>query len=201
MEACRKASFRLRVPLSAFLLSAFVRVLAGRTGQPRMIIGTHFGGRTAERWRDAVGLYTNTVPIVLDVDPAASEPEIVQHVNAQYLGAYEHQDYPLQWLLERVPVPRSLNRPVLFQIVFSYQSAQSGAAADAWAGATETSFDLIETPTSTFELQLHVTSASSGTVARFDYSTDLFAREFVAGIAGEFVNVVERSSSPTYAHA
>jgi hypothetical protein len=186
ITACRRASFRAGVPLSVWFLAAWARQLARRTGQRRMILGTHFAGRQGGRWHQTVGMFTNTVPLVLQIDPDATDAATLLHVHDRFAAAYEHQEYPLQRLFETCRIARNLSRPALFQAVFAHQAWQPSGPARVWHGLTETASAHVPTRTSAFELQLHVVSSARGTVARFDYSTDVLTHDTVQAMATEY---------------
>lgn len=189
LDACRRASFRLRVPISSFLLAALVLLLGEHTGQRRLVIGTSFAGRQeGDRWRNAVGFFTNTVPLVLELPAGTAFGSFVRAVSARYVGAYEHQRVSMQRLIERLAPPRPRGRPVLFQVVFSYQATPFEPVS--WGDATELSFERVYAPAATFELLLHVMALPGGTVARFDYCADLFSRGTIAAMAARYLELL-----------
>ena len=190
VEACERRSFRLHSPVSAFYLAAFAWLLAGITGRRDMVIGTGFTGRRpGDPWQHAVGLFANTVPVVLRLDRTGTPAATVRQVASQYIGAYDHQDYPLQRLLALLTPPRTPDCPVPFQVGYNYQSLP--ATAVQWAGLTEARFDRVYSATSAFDFVLDVSHDSDKTDARFVYATDVLPRDFVIEAAERYVRLLE----------
>ena len=124
-RACRAMSFRHRVPVSSLLLAGYAALLGRLTGQRRILIGTSFVGRRQRAsYRHCVGMFINTVPLYFDLRAAAAWPDVIQIVNRAFTRAYDHQDYPLQLLIEGRPAERDWSKPALFQMAFNFQSAR-----------------------------------------------------------------------------
>lgn len=189
LNRCVRRGARLRAPVSAVLLSAFVLLLRQLGGQARMILGTSFAGRRGDRaWHRSIGFFANTVPLAFDLSGLVDTDALVRHVSERFVAAHDHQDYPMQLLIERLSPPRDARRPVLFQVAFNYQNTVWEPVV--WPGAEEIGCRRVHTPTSIFELLLHVTTTAEGAVARFEYCTDLFRRETIAGLAEHYCSLL-----------
>ena len=195
IEACHRESFRRRVPLSAFMLAGFTKLLLERSGQPDIVIGTSFAGRDHRSWREGIGLYINTVPLRFSPKPGATRREFVQHVGEKYLKAHEHQDYPLQLLLARLPALRNSCRPALFPAAFNFHYLND--TAPDWGALTETVFQRIYASTTLYELVLHVAAGASMRVT-VDYCTDLFSEKTIAALVDEYIQTLRELCREEY---
>jgi hypothetical protein len=193
LRMCQRASFRQHAPVSAFLLAAFVALLMELTGRRRMVVGTSFAGRTdGKSWREAVGLFANTTPLQMDVRRADGWKELLAHASSKYVGAYDHQEYPMQLLIEKLAPSRQVCRPVLFQVAYNFQA--TAVEQVEWEGLVEAGFRQVPTPTSTFDLLLHVTACGNDSAtARFDYCADLFAPASIAAMAERYLQMLARA--------
>lgn len=190
IEACLRTGFRLRVPLSALLLSGLALLLARLTGEWQMVIGTGFTGRRpGDSWQHAVGLFANAVPLAVRLDPGWNYADILRHVASKYVGAYDHQDYPLQRMLTQLVPSRSPQYAVPFRIGYNYQS--SPAARVGWGGLKEVRFDRVYSAMCPFDLVLDVMLSSESSVATFVYATDVFPRELMATMAERYIRLLE----------
>jgi hypothetical protein len=191
VDTCRRVSRPLRAPESSFLLAAFARALADVTGNWHVVVGTGFSGRDVNNpARKAVGLFLNDVRLSLRLDPRWSCVDVVRHVAAQHVAAYDHQDYPLQFLIERLSPRRSSTRPGVYGTVYSYQLEPTEEIA--WAGLTEVRFARQFSGNCYYDLVLSVLARSDEVVIRFDYSVDAYSRRAVTGIAQRYVEWLER---------
>ncbi len=188
IDMCRGRSFRCRVPLSVFMLAGFVRLLFERSGQSDVLIGTSFAGRDHKPWREGIGLYINTVPLRFNPETALPDREFIRYVAGQYVKAHDHQYYPLQLLLARLPASRTICRPALFPAAFNFQYTNHDQAE--WAGLVESGFQRVYAPTTVFELVLHVAVEADDVSLTIDYCTDLFSKETISALAGEYTRTL-----------
>jgi hypothetical protein len=190
-DACRRAGHRLRAPESSFLLAAFARTLVDVTGHWNVVVGTGFAGRDVNNpARKAVGLFLNDVRLSLRLDPRWSCVDIVRHAAAQHIAAYDHQEYPLQFLIERLSPRRNLKRPGMYRTVYSYQVEPAEDVV--WAGLKETAFDRVFTPTCYYDFVLSLLSRAQTIVVRIDYGIEAFSQSAAADVARRYVEWLER---------
>jgi acyl-CoA synthetase (AMP-forming)/AMP-acid ligase II len=86
----------------ALRLAAFTALLSEVTGQPDVIVGTHFSYRNRLEWQRTMGNFTNLVTLSLRADPAMSfrESARIAHRNAR--EAYAHGEVPYELLREEL---------------------------------------------------------------------------------------------------
>lgn len=81
-------------------LSAFAATLHRWTLQERLLIGVPSACRGHPGDEGVVGFLTNTLPLVLDIDPAASFTALTRQVALRLAQAITHEDLPLDLILE-----------------------------------------------------------------------------------------------------
>ena len=189
-RACRAMSFRHRVPVSSLLLAGYAALLGRLTGQRRILIGTSFVGRRQRAsYRHCVGMFINTVPLYFDLRAAAAWPDVIQIVNRAFTRAYDHQDYPLQLLIEGRPAERDWSKPALFQMAFNFQSARPEDIL--WGEAREIDWERVFSPTIVFDLVLHVTDLAGDFTARFDYGADVYREQSIVTLASHYIDILQ----------
>ncbi|MGW5237377.1 non-ribosomal peptide synthetase [Monashia sp. NPDC004114] len=99
------------------LLAATAAVLARVTGQHDLLIGVPMSGRVHPQLDSAVGLFVNTVPTRITVDPRRSFRELVRQTRDAVIAALEHQEVPLEWMVEDAVPLRSTAHSPLFQVL------------------------------------------------------------------------------------
>ncbi|HEY1937405.1 MAG TPA: amino acid adenylation domain-containing protein [Candidatus Angelobacter sp.] len=115
-----------RSTLYMTLLTAFAVLMHRYSGQDDIVIGSPIANRQDERLEGLIGFFANTLAMRVAVDPKASFAELLDRVREMSLDAYRHQHVPFEWLVEELPLHRSLNRTPIFQVIFALQNASSG---------------------------------------------------------------------------
>jgi amino acid adenylation domain-containing protein len=107
--------------LAMTLLAGFLAFLHRTTGQADLPVGTPSAGRGHPDLAGLVGYFVNPVVVRGDLAGDPSFAELLARVRRTAAEAYEHQDFPLALLAERLHAAR--DGSPLFQAMFSFQSA------------------------------------------------------------------------------
>src|SRR5262249_33123001 len=114
---------------------------------------------------------------------------LLNRVREVCLGAYAHQDFPFEKLVEELQPERNLGRSPLFQVKLILQNAPGeeleleGLKLSRYTG---------EVPTARFDLTLSLTDAGGDLVGFVEYSRDLFEDETVERLMSHYRNLLER---------
>src|SRR5262249_6953621 len=106
------------------------------------------------------------------------------------LAAYEHQDLPLEKVVEALHLPRDPSRTLLFQVMFVLQNQQVPTLEHPEISLE--ALDLEEgTGTAKFDLTLAIAESDGGLIGGVEYSTDLFDAETIARMALHFRTLLD----------
>jgi amino acid adenylation domain-containing protein len=100
------------------LLAAFAVVLARMRGDPDVVIGSPFSGRTRPELEPIVGCFVNPLVLRFNVDHQSSFLTLLEQVKATVLAAHEHQEMPFGQLVDALKPARSAAYSPLFQVLF-----------------------------------------------------------------------------------
>jgi amino acid adenylation domain-containing protein len=170
------------------LLAAFQVVLYRYTGQQDLVIGIPIAGRNHLELEHLIGLFTNTLPFRTALSGKCSFRELLRQVREGFLEAMTHQEVPLDRLIEAINPERTLRYSPLFQVMFSLQNAPSSQFE---LPGLEVLWREVETGVSKFDLTLDITETSDGLRGTLEYSTDLFAPDTMARMAGHLRALLE----------
>ncbi|MGF6929486.1 amino acid adenylation domain-containing protein/non-ribosomal peptide synthase protein (TIGR01720 family) [Chitinophaga sp. W2I13] len=184
------------------LLAGVAAVLFRYTGQHDMIIGTPVAGRSHVDLEDQIGCYINTLPLRIRLEEKDSFYDLLNSTRQTTLGAFEHQAYPLDMLLDDLQFQRDTSRNPLFDVMMVLQNNeeyQEGAAAsingleiDSYQGETYAM--------SKFDLTFYFHETTDGISLKVEYNTALFDRDIVHNMAGHFThllsNLLEEPQAP-----
>ncbi|NJL28731.1 MAG: hypothetical protein HC897_12985 [Thermoanaerobaculia bacterium] len=165
-------SRRRGVTLFMTLLAAWAIQLARRSGREEMIIGMTIANRNLHETEGLIGFFVNTLPLRIDLSQATTFPELLDQMRDVALGAFTHQDVPLEKLVEEIQPKRYRDGSPLFQVTFGIQNAPReeieipGVESLPGPGAGR--------EMARFDLTIWVTESPSGLSVAWTYRTDLF---------------------------
>ncbi|WP_308250570.1 non-ribosomal peptide synthetase/MFS transporter [Nonomuraea rhizosphaerae] len=183
-EVAREAS----VTPFTLLLTAFGHVLHRHCGTEDVVVGVPVSGRDRPETEDLVGCFINTVPLRLDLGPAATCRDLVRRVAERALDAYEHQELPFERLVAELSPGRDLGAGQLVQVLFNYHTA------------TELGEDLpdlrvrslaVGNARARFDLSCAVVETAGELRVTLTYATDLLSRELVERVGRHFTQALD----------
>ncbi|MDY8026325.1 amino acid adenylation domain-containing protein, partial [Paenibacillus polymyxa] len=182
-EALKRLAGDSGATLYMLLLAAYSVLLHKYAGQEDIVVGTPIAARSHADLQPIIGMFVNT--LALRLGPAAERTflDYLQEVKETTLGAYEHQDYPFEELVEALQVSRDLSRNPLFDTMFSLQKHES---LDLTLEGLQWSLFDIEEKTAKFDLSFDIVEADNELVCKIEYATSLFRQETMVRLAGHY---------------
>ncbi|MCY9027723.1 surfactin non-ribosomal peptide synthetase SrfAA [Bacillus inaquosorum] len=174
------------------MLSAYYTLLSKYTGQDDIIVGTPSAGRNHSDTEGIVGMFVNTLAIRREVKQDETFTDLITRVRKQVLDAFSHQDYPFEWLVEDLNIPRDVSRHPLFDTMFSLQNATEGipAVGDLSLSVHETNFKIAK-----FDLTMQARETDEGIELDLDYSTKLFKQSTADRLLTHFARLLEDAAA------
>ncbi|WP_257126332.1 non-ribosomal peptide synthetase [Paenibacillus polymyxa] len=182
-EGLKQLAAQRGTTLYMVLLAAYTVLLHKYTGQDDLIVGTSIAGRTHGDTQPLIGMFVNT--LALRNYPASEKTFLsyLEEVKETTLGAYEHQNYPFEELVDKVQVSRDLSRNPLFDTMFSLQNLE------------DKEFELeglklspypSEYGTAKFDLSVDVTEENGGLECSFEFATALYKESTIRRLSTHF---------------
>jgi len=198
IDRLKSFASRENVTLFITLLAAFKTLLFRYNGQEDCVVGVPIASRPQEELESLIGFFANTLVVRSSLADDPSFTEFLARVRASALGAFAHQDIPIERVMEKLRVSRDLSRTPLFQVMFAFQnmpetSGSSGASIDLFA---RPSFDLapglaarpfrVDNKTAKFDLTLYLYEIHEGMSVTWQFNTDLFDPSTIHRLAWQF---------------
>lgn len=169
--------------LFALLLAAFDTLLFRFSGDRDICVGATISNRGRPELQNLIGLFVNNLVLRADIEPDMAFTELLEQVKLVTLEAFEHQDVPFEQVVDALNIERRLDRHPLFQVMFILHNTPEqrieipGLRLEAleWEGFS-----------TRFDLALDMTDSEQGLYGHFEFSTDLFETDTVAGFSGYF---------------
>ncbi|MCR8573949.1 non-ribosomal peptide synthetase [Streptomyces sp. Isolate_219] len=181
----------------ATLLGLFAEMLRRHSGRSEMVIGTAVGNRP-RGFEETVGMFVNTIPLPLRLDPAAPAEESMDEVTDTLIRALPHQEVPIQELTRALGLHTSGADNPLFGVMFSAHDAELPDI-DV-PGLDITLFEGFNTGTTRFDLDVVLLPddrrgvgprhGAPGMTLVWDYDADLFGEDVAKLLAGRFLDLL-----------
>ncbi len=179
------------------LLALFAELLRRHSGHRELVVGTAVGNRPAG-FEGTVGMFVNTLPLRLRLDPAAPALDAVDEVTDTLLRALPHQEVPVQELTRALGLYTGGADNPLFDVMFS---AHDAALPEVEAPGLEISlYEGFNTGTTRFDLDLVLMPddrrvvgqrhGAAGMTLVWDYDADLFGEEVAGLLAGRLLDLL-----------
>ncbi len=153
------------------LLSALFHVLLFRhSGQQDIPVGVPIAGRTRGELEPLIGMFINNLVLRLRLSGHRSFRQTLRLAREVALGAFAHQEYPFEGLVEALKPPRDLSRSPLFQVMFDYQRV---GAEPELPGLKSKPLDP-DTLTAKYDLIFHVLELDDELRTQMEFNVDLF---------------------------
>ncbi len=168
------------------LLAAFQAMLHRYSGQDDIVVGSPIANRNRSEVEGLIGYFVNMLALRTDLSGDPTFLALVRRVREVALAAYEHQDLPLEKVVEAIRPARDPSRTPLFQVMFVLQNNQIPVLSH--SELTVGPLDLDEgTGTAKFDLTVSMAEAGTGMVGGFEFNTDLFDRSTIERMSDHFI--------------
>ena len=123
--------------LYMLFLAAYQVLLQRHTGQEDLLVASPMTGRSRPEFAKILGYFVSLVVLRGNLAGNPTFAELLQQSRRTVLGAFEHQDFPFQLLVERLQPPRFPNRAPIYEAMFTLQQPQASLL----QGDTTAAFD------------------------------------------------------------
>ncbi|MBH5318588.1 amino acid adenylation domain-containing protein [Paenibacillus sp. GSMTC-2017] len=173
--------------LYSVLLGAYAVMLSKYSGQEDVIIGTPVAGRTHADLEGLIGMFVNTVSIRSRPLKTLAIGQYVKGLHDDVLRALEHQEYPLEELVEQLGLTQDQSRNPLFDTMFILQNMERAALV---AGELTFEPQRFDAGVSKFDLTLEAVENEWGISFSLEYATSLFHEETIERMAQHYCAIV-----------
>ncbi|WP_040495885.1 non-ribosomal peptide synthetase, partial [Fulvivirga imtechensis] len=177
--------------LYMFLLASVKVLLHRYSGQNDIVIGTPVSGRVHADLEDQIGFYVNTVAIRTQLDPAMSFEQFLRIVREQVVGAYEHQSYPFDKLVDELELSRDLSRNPLFDVMVALHEIKQGKLEEGLK------IEVLQTENkiSKFDLLFNFYESEDKIQAEIVYSSQIFDKQRIEAMMERLMVLIDNATT------
>ena len=196
-QALNKLSKQARVTLFMTLLAAFKVLLYRYTGQKDIVVGSPIASRNRAEIEDLIGFFANTLILRTDLSGTLTFYELLKQIQKMALDAYDHQELPVDKIVEALQPKRVLNYNPLFQVMFVFENVSRHTLN--FPGLMMNPLK-VDNRAAMFDLSLYIYEEEEGMQCVLEYNTDLFEAATIERMIGHFhtllVNIVDKPDIP-----
>ena len=179
---------REEATLFSLLLSAFFALLHRYTDEEDMIVGCPVAGRTREELEPLIGIFINMLPLRAEVRARDPFLSLLSRVKESVLKGLEHQEVPLQFMVQDVLSERDLGSSPLFQTMFIHERMprEPREAASVW-------FESEDVPSvgTMVDLIMEISESKTRVTGRLKYRQELWDAATIERMAGHFLTLLK----------
>ena len=182
-------------------VSPFVLVLTAAnvllyryTGQTDIVLGSPTAGRTHPDLEKQIGFYVNTLALRNSFNDCNTFGALLALVNHTTIGAFDHQDYPFNRLVDKLGFVTDRSRSPLFDILIQWLThsidttepyAEHGIKIKPYRTAGTTSI---------FDLSFHfIESGNEAVYMMAEYNSDLYKEKTVMRFSNDLLKILSEA--------
>ncbi len=170
------------------MLAAYAILLSRYSGEKDILIGSPIANRKQSELEHLIGFFINILVLRIDLGADPTFRELLSQVREVALGAYEHQEMPVEQLVEALHPRRDPARPPLFQAMFILQNAATSSLELPGLTIEELPGNRAATE---YDLTLEFVDAGAQRHATVQYNTDIFTSATAARLLGHWQVLLE----------
>ena len=109
--------------LFLFTLAAFDILMARLAGRSTVVLASGVANRRLREIEGMLGMVVNTILLRVDLTPELSFLDLLPRIRHQVLEAHEHQDTPLEKIVEALQPERRVGETPLARVLFSFHDS------------------------------------------------------------------------------
>jgi acyl-CoA synthetase (AMP-forming)/AMP-acid ligase II/acyl carrier protein len=167
------------------------------TGQEDIVIGSPIAGREHPDLEGQIGFYVNTLALRNQFSKEDTVTELYQKIKQNTLGAYSHQVYPYDELVDTLQLTRDMSRNPLFDVMLVVQSSDESETGLGFLNtkihpyhSTLESYEVAK-----FDLSFGFEEHSEGMYYSLNYNTDIYSEEHVNRMLSHLKHLLRTISS------
>ena len=188
-EGLKTFSAQQGVTLFTSLLAALKILLFHWTGQQDLVVGTVSANRNHVEVERLIGCFMNFLALRLQLTGRENAKEIVGKVNQTVLGAYAHQEFPFEKLIEALNPERALNVNPLYNVALLMQNFPEIAFR---SSSLEARFVPLNTEVAFLDLRFVAAETTQGIHLECEYAVDLFDADTIDHLLNAYRAVLDQ---------
>ena len=183
----KQLSIREDSTLFMVTLAAFKTLMHRLCWLEEITVGSPIANRNRAETEGLIGFFVNTLILRTNLAGNPEFRELLRRVKEVTLGAYAHQDMPLDQLVDAIHLKRDIREHPLFQIFFALNNNPTPSVEMAGVGITPMRID---NGIAKFDIEISLIERDEGMVVTAIYNADLFERSSIESLLARYEKVL-----------
>ncbi len=188
-QGLRKVSTDAGVTLYSTLLASFQVLLHQFSGGDDVLVGADVAGREQPALERLIGFFVNVLPLRSRFEAHSAFSDFLARTQDNLLGALEHQDLPLDMIVESCGVPRHKGMNPLVQVLFVMNNLPGRT--QSMGGLSVEPLAALQTH-SKFDMALFVDEEEGQLLGNWQFATTLFGHERIQYLVKAWIALLEQ---------
>jgi amino acid adenylation domain-containing protein len=184
-QALEAQSRRMGVTPYMIMLAALKVLLYRYTGQHDLVVASLIANRTRPEFEAQIGIFINMLMLRTNLSGTPTAQAVIERVQQVSRAAYEHQDMPMEFLLEILQLEHTLDRSPLSNVLFVFQNAPEKPI-----NMIDIQLDVLSAPKWTTEFDLTLELTVGGTTLALEYNAQIFEQTTVERLYGHYLTLL-----------
>ena len=193
-NAIKKINAEFKTTTFMSMLAAYQILLSAYANQKDVCIGIPSAGRSHQQIEGLIGFFVNALVMRTNLGGSPTVRQFMQRVKTVALGAFDHQNVPLEMIAEELKFNRSLSYTPVVQCGLSVGSVAESMMKDAGELALSTNLKAEsiggESLTAKYDMILGITESSDKLAASVEYNIDLYEATTISQFVDHFERLV-----------
>lgn len=175
------------------LVAAVNTLLHRYTAQEDIIIGSPIAGREHSDLEGQIGFYVNTIAIRTRLNGKDSFVDLLEKIKETTLGAYEHQMYPFDELVQALTLQIDVSRNPLFDVMVVLQNTgeKGHDISKELTDVNTGTYKDFQSTVSLFDFRFDFREIKEGLSVNIEFNTDIYDRWRVEQMASHLEKIIE----------
>ncbi len=161
------------------------------TGQEDIVIGSPIAGREHPDLEGQIGFYVNTLALRNQFSKEDTITTLYQKIKQNTLGAYSHQVYPYDELVDALKLTRDMSRNPLFDVMLVLQNLEDDIENIDFLEVKIEEYFTDENITAKLDLSFYVIEKNSVLKVVLNYNSDVYTSDFCNSLLNSFIQTFE----------
>jgi amino acid adenylation domain-containing protein/thioester reductase-like protein len=169
-------------------LATYYILLLKYTDQRDIIVGTPITGRYLPELENVIGMFVNTLALRSKIKTEKTFRQYLDDIKTMCLNAYDNQEYPLEFINEKLNLQKEDGKRILFDTMFIFQNNEYS---EFQLDGIKAKYYRPKSNVSKFDISLEIIPNKNKEFdMNIEYCTELFNREYAIDFGEHYIQVL-----------
>lgn len=169
-------------------LATYYILLLKYTDQRDIIVGTPITGRYLPELENIIGMFVNTLALRSKIKTEKTFKQYIDDIKSMCLNAYDNQEYPLEFINEKLNLQKEDGKRILFDTMFIFQNNEYS---EFQLDGIKAKYYIPKSNVSKFDISLEIMpNKNKAFDMNIEYCTELFNREYAIDFGEHYIQAL-----------